>query len=266
MSVRKIIARSWLPSPILAFPPTDTDTSCGTSSGLTVVGKSPLITFSRLKGPRPVGHAMGQNSAIVPEALDAPSMPPPLTVAIRSQVSKIQSLHHDTLSALRDLIVHNELPPGTRLTETVLSERFSVSRTPLREALKVLSSEGLVEILPNRGARVVTLTLADIKNLFEVIAALESLAGRLACENISEAAAMREHELIVEALERRDGTLTADLLLQHLRHKFEAIRRYLETVRPAEKPFNLRKTGLCHFPTYLKLFSRTRDNLEYRTK
>jgi DNA-binding GntR family transcriptional regulator len=101
---------------------------------------------------------MGQNSAIVPEALDAPSMPPPLTVAIRSQVSKIQSLHHDTLSALRDLIVHNELPPGTRLTETVLSERFSVSRTPLREALKVLSSEGLVEILPNRGARVVTLT------------------------------------------------------------------------------------------------------------
>jgi DNA-binding GntR family transcriptional regulator len=130
---------------------------------------------------------MGQNSAIVPDDLDAPMRPSSSIAALRSHVSRIQNLHDDTLSALRDLIVHNELPPGTRLTEAMLSERFSVSRTPLREALKVLSSEGLVEILPNRGARVVTLTLTDIKHLFEVIGALESLAGRLACENISDA-------------------------------------------------------------------------------
>ena len=250
---------------------------------------------------------MGQNSAIVPEDLDAVPMRSPSSISVlRSQAPRVQSLHQDTLSALRDLIVHNELPPGTRLTETMLSERFSVSRTPLREALKVLSSEGLVEILPNRGARVMTLTLADIKNLFEVIGALESLAGRLACETISDAeicdlkaihcqmqatflrsdlpgyfrlnqaihaqivaaarnpvlttthqnlnarllrarymanqvdhdrwvAAMREHELIVEALERRDAAQTGDLLLQHLRHKFDAIRRYLETVQAAEE-------------------------------
>jgi DNA-binding GntR family transcriptional regulator len=243
---------------------------------------------------------MGQNSVIVPEDLEAVSMRSLSAMSgLRSPAPRNHSLHHDTLSALRDMIVQNELPPGTRLTETILSERFSVSRTPLREALKVLSSEGLVEILPNRGARVVTLTLRDIKNLFEVIGALESLAGRLACETISDAeicdlkaihcqmqatflrndlpeyfrlnqaihlqivaaarnpvlttthqnlnarllrarymanqvdhdrwvAAMREHELIVEALERRDGVQTGDLLLQHLRHKFEAIRRYLE--------------------------------------
>ena len=142
--------------------------------------------------------------------------------------------------------------------------------------------------------------MADIKNLFEVIGALESLAGRLACENISDAeicdlkaihcqmqatflrsdlpgyfrlnqeihaqivaaarnpilttthqnlntrllrvrymanqvdhdrwaAAMGEHELIVEALQRRDGVQTGDLLLRHLQHKYEAITRYLET-------------------------------------
>jgi DNA-binding GntR family transcriptional regulator len=131
---------------------------------------------------------MGQNSAIVPEDLDAISTRSPSSIpTLRSPAGKIQSLHHDTLSALRDLIVHHELPPGSRLTESMLSERFSVSRTPLREALKVLSSEGLVEILPNRGARVVTLTVADIKNLFEVIGALESLAGRLACQHISDA-------------------------------------------------------------------------------
>src|SRR6202790_1489509 len=246
---------------------------------------------------------MDQDTAIVPEEIDARLMRSSSSMAaLRSQTPRIQSLHQDTLSALRDLIVHGELPPGTRLTEAMLSERFSVSRTPLREALKVLSSEGLVEILPNRGARVVTLTLVDIQNLFEVIGALESLAGRLACETISDAeicdlkaihcqmqatflrndlpeyfrlnqaihlqivaaarnpvlttthqnlnarllrarymanqvdhdrwvAAMREHELIVEALERRDGVQTGDLLLQHLRHKFEAIRRYLEAAR-----------------------------------
>jgi DNA-binding GntR family transcriptional regulator len=251
---------------------------------------------------------MGQNTAIVPEDIDALSMRSSSSMAaLRSQSRRIQSLHQDTLSALRDLIVHSELPPGTRLTEAMLSERFSVSRTPLREALKVLSSEGLVEILPNRGARVVTLTLADIKNLFEVIGALESLAGRLACDHISDAeicdlkathcqmqatfhrsdlpeyfrlnqaihtqivaaarnpvlatthqnlnarllrarymanqvdhgrwaAAMREHELIVEALERREGDRIADLLLQHLQHKFEAIRRYLEAMHDTQEP------------------------------
>ena len=100
---------------------------------------------------------------------------------------KLRPLHHGVLSSLRDLIVHNELSPGTRLTESVLCERLNVSRTPLREALKVLSHEGLVEILPNRGARVVTLTQEDVKHLFEVIGALESLAGRLACAQITDA-------------------------------------------------------------------------------
>src|SRR5438093_3673904 len=69
--------------------------------------------------------------------------------------SKAPTLHHGVLSSLRDLIIHDELPPGARLTEIVLCERLRVSRTPLREALKVLAHEGLVEILPNRGARVI---------------------------------------------------------------------------------------------------------------
>jgi DNA-binding GntR family transcriptional regulator len=108
----------------------------------------------------------------------------PVGTAFRT---KSPTLHHGVLSSLRDLIVHNELSPGTRLTESVLCERLNVSRTPLREALKVLSHEGLVEILPNRGARVVTLTQEDVRHLFEVIGTLESLAGRLACSQITDA-------------------------------------------------------------------------------
>ena len=234
-----------------------------------------------------------------PEVIDFPTKPTlNVTTAFRA---KNATLHHGVLSSLRDLIVHNELPPGTRLTESVLCERLSVSRTPLREALKVLSHEGLVEILPNRGARVVTLKQEDVRHLFEVIGALESLAGRLACSQITEAelceiksvhyqmqanfirrdlpgyfrlnqeihkrivdaarnpvlialhenvnirllrarylasrmdqerwaAAMREHELIIDALVRRSADETADLLLQHLCHKYEAICHHLESL------------------------------------
>src|ERR1700737_3739452 len=96
-------------------------------------------------------------------------------------------LHQGVLASLRDLIIHNELAPGKRLNERILCERLKVSRTPLREALKVLSHEGLVEILPNRGARVVSLALEDVRHLFEVIAGLEALAGRLACQRITDA-------------------------------------------------------------------------------
>ncbi len=85
------------------------------------------------------------------------------------------------------MITTGELAPGVRLTERVLTERLSVSRTPLREALKVLAHEGLVDLLPNCGARVTRLTAPDARHLFEVLEALESQAGRLACERMTEA-------------------------------------------------------------------------------
>ena len=98
-----------------------------------------------------------------------------------------RSLHATVVTQLRDLIVEGELPAGARLAERLLCERLGISRTPLREAFKVLASEGLVELLPNRGARVAPLDEADIENMFEVMAALEALAGTLACARIEEA-------------------------------------------------------------------------------
>lgn len=92
----------------------------------------------------------------------------------------------DIVSGIRDLIVEGELAPGKRIPERILCERFEVSRTPLREALKVLASEGLIELTPNRGARVIQLTEADVEDMFEVMGALESLAGKLAAERITE--------------------------------------------------------------------------------
>lgn len=96
-------------------------------------------------------------------------------------------LHETVVDRLRDLIVHGELPPETKLNERVLSDQLGISRTPLREALKYLASEGLVTLLPNRGAIVATLDRARVIEIFAVLGALEALAGDLACRHASDA-------------------------------------------------------------------------------
>jgi DNA-binding GntR family transcriptional regulator len=96
-------------------------------------------------------------------------------------------LHEAVISQLRDLIVQGELPPGAKLNERVLADRLGTSRTPLREAIKYLASEGLVELLPNRGAVVAALNLDRLKEVFVVLGALEALAGDLACRHATEA-------------------------------------------------------------------------------
>jgi DNA-binding GntR family transcriptional regulator len=203
------------------------------------------------------------------------------------------SLHDETVARLRSMITEGELLPGARIPERELCDRFGISRTPLREALKVLASEGLVELLPHRGARVTMLSAPELRDAFEVVAALEGLAGELACRRIDAAAlaeiealhaemaghyrrgdlaayfgcnqaiheainraagnhqltelyallsnrvrrarylanhsperwaaAMREHEEILEALRRRDGPACNMLLRAHLAHKLYTV-------------------------------------------
>lgn len=88
---------------------------------------------------------------------------------------------------LRLLITEGGLAPGARLNERELCERLGVSRTPLREAFRMLASEGLIVQLPNRGAQVVALGEDDVRQAFDVMGALEGLAGELACERVTEA-------------------------------------------------------------------------------
>jgi DNA-binding GntR family transcriptional regulator len=109
------------------------------------------------------------------------------TVQAPAPLAERRLLHETGVDRLRDMIVQGELAPGTRLNERALCERLGMSRTPLREALKVLSSEGLVALQPNRGAVVATLTETKVREIFEVIGALEALAGALACRNMTPA-------------------------------------------------------------------------------
>jgi DNA-binding GntR family transcriptional regulator len=98
-----------------------------------------------------------------------------------------QALHQEVAVWLRQFIVEGRIAPGAKLNERALSERLHVSRTPLREAIKMLAAEGLVELLPNRGAVAVQLTAQDVADTFEVIAGLEAQAGELAAERITPA-------------------------------------------------------------------------------
>jgi DNA-binding GntR family transcriptional regulator len=87
---------------------------------------------------------------------------------------------------LRTLIIEGVLAPGARLNERELCEQLGVSRTPLREAFRMLAADGLVVQLPNRGAQVVALSREDVRHAFEVMASLEGLAGELAAGRVTD--------------------------------------------------------------------------------
>lgn len=138
-------------------------------------------------------HAMNDRVTLSPVAPGAAPGPAPglapqrAPAAVAAASVEPRLLTAEVLERLRDLIVRGELAPGTRLNERLLCERLGTSRTPLREALKGLASEGLVELQPNRGARVTPLTVDRVREIFQVMGALEALAGELACANATDA-------------------------------------------------------------------------------
>jgi DNA-binding GntR family transcriptional regulator len=105
------------------------------------------------------------------------------------------------------MVIEGELAPGTRLHEGNLGKTLGVSRTPLREALKFLVSEGLLELSPGRGAVVRQFTAKDVHDSLIVLGSLEGLAGRLACANATDAE-IREvqqlHDRMMDMYEKRD--------------------------------------------------------------
>ncbi|WP_208511809.1 GntR family transcriptional regulator [Variovorax paradoxus] len=101
------------------------------------------------------------------------------------EISRL-ALHDQVAARLRTMLVEGLIAPGAKLNERELCLQLRVSRTPLREAIKLLAAEGLVDLLPNRGAVAVKLTEADVIDTFEVLSMLEGMSGELAARRITE--------------------------------------------------------------------------------
>lgn len=135
-------------------------------------------------------------------------MSTPVSTEARRDVDPIprNSLHDQVTARVRDMIVDGRLEAGLPIPELELARQLGVSRTPLREALKVLASEGLVELLPRRGAIVKVFTAKDAQDMLAVIAVLEEHAGQQACRasDAEIAAILALHEQMRGHFERRE--------------------------------------------------------------
>src|SRR3979411_2354132 len=104
-----------------------------------------------------------------------------------------RSLYDEVACRLREMLVEGRIAPGAKLNERELCALLRISRTPLREAIKLLAAEGLVDLVPNRGAGAVQLTEGDILNTFEVLAELEAMSGELGAERITDVGTAPSH-------------------------------------------------------------------------
>ncbi|WP_112324045.1 GntR family transcriptional regulator [Oceanibium sediminis] len=123
------------------------------------------------------------------------------------------SLNERVRDAIKQAIIAGEYKPGDRLVEGRLADRFGVSRNPVREALKTLDTEGIVEIIPRRGAFVTALDDDEVREIVELRAVLEGIGARFASQRLSPAAVEALPEILKqgeEALANRDlAALTA---------------------------------------------------------
>ena len=154
-------------------------------------------------------------------------------------------------NTLRRAILKGELSPGERLMEIQLAQRLGVSRTPVREAIRKLELEGLVLMIPRKGAEVAKITVSDLEDVLEVRTALEELAVRNACTNITD---KQLQELKRAAAEFKQSLAGEDLTAYvHADMKFhEIIYRATDNQRLIQMLNNLREQMYRYRMEYLK--------------
>ena len=103
---------------------------------------------------------------------------------------------------LRTAILKGDLKPGERLMELQLASKLGVSRTPIREAIRMLEQEGLARTIPRKGAEVAGMTEKDMEDVLQIRCVLEELAARLSCQNITDEE-MRELKIAMVAFEEK---------------------------------------------------------------
>lgn len=126
---------------------------------------------------------------------------------LKAVVDEYLPLRDVVFQTLRQAILKGELEPGERLMEIQLAERLGVSRTPVREAIRKLELEGLVVMVPRKGAEVASITEKNVQDVLEVRKALEELAVTLACQRMDESQFKQfdeQNHIFEEALKAND--------------------------------------------------------------
>ena len=128
--------------------------------------------------------------------------------SMKDMMDEYLPLRDVVFRTLRRAILKGELKPGERLMEVQLANRLGVSRTPVREAIRKLELEGLVTMIPRRGAEVAEITEKNMRDVLEVRRALEELAVKIACEKMTD----EEIELLRQASKKFRDTMYNDNL------------------------------------------------------
>lgn len=109
-----------------------------------------------------------------------------MTDDLKLNMNAYLPLRDVVFNTLREAILRGDLKPGERLMELQLASKLGVSRTPIREAIRMLEQEGLAVTMPRKGAEVAKMTLKGMEDVLEIRGALDELASQLACERISQ--------------------------------------------------------------------------------
>jgi len=131
-----------------------------------------------------------------------------MTDNLELQTAAYLPLRDVVFQTLHTAILKGDLKPGERLMELQLASKLGVSRTPIREAIRMLEQEGLAIMIPRKGAEVARMTEKDMEDVLQIRCSLEELVVRLACQNITQ---MEMQELRVAMEQFREKTTTEDI-------------------------------------------------------
>ncbi|MBP3663863.1 MAG: GntR family transcriptional regulator [Tyzzerella sp.] len=154
-------------------------------------------------------------------------------------------------NTLRQAILRGELQPGERLLEIHLANKLGVSRTPIREAIRKLELEGLVIMIPRKGAVVAEITEKSLRDVLEVRRALEELAVKLACEKI-QADEIEELKVAAKEFEKALGTGDVTVYAEADVKFHDIIYRTTDNQRLIQLLYNLREQMYRYRVEYLK--------------
>lgn len=167
------------------------------------------------------------------------------------EMNEYLPLRDVVFNTLRQAILRGELQPGERLMEIQLANKLGVSRTPIREAIRKLELEGLVLMIPRRGAEVAEITEKSLRDVLEVRGSLEELAVELACERISK----EKIEELKNAAEEFENSLKSGNLTEYAEAdvKFhDIIYNATDNQRLVQLLYNLREQMYRYRVEYLK--------------